>query len=115
MKKFAVLGGVFLVVLLCATLAFAQAREVGKGKLNVNTATIEEFQLLPGIGPSMAKSIVAHRATSGSFKSVNDMEKIKGIGKKKLAKLRPYLKTDGESDFEPAKQKPAGGAKSPVS
>ncbi|HOW98970.1 MAG TPA: helix-hairpin-helix domain-containing protein [Deltaproteobacteria bacterium] len=115
MKKFTVSAGVFLVIFLFGTVACAQAREIGQGKLNVNTATVEEFQLLPGIGPSMAKGIVASRTAKGPFKSLNDMEKIKGIGKKKLAKLRPYLKTDGESNFEPAKQKPVGGAKKPVS
>jgi competence protein ComEA len=115
MKKCTVLAGAILVVMLCGGMAFAQAKEVGQGKLNVNTATLEEFQLLPGIGESMAKNIIAYRTANGSFKSVNDMEKIKGIGKKKLAKLRPYLKTDGSSDFEPAKQKTAGKEKRPVS
>jgi competence protein ComEA len=115
MKKCTVLAGVILVVMLCGGMAFGQAKEVGKGKLNINTATLEEFQLLPGIGGSMAKNIIAHRTSNGPFKSVNDMEKVKGIGKKKVAKLRPYLKTDGNSDFEPAKQKSPGKEKNPVS
>jgi competence protein ComEA len=114
MRKFTVLAGAILVVMLCCGMAFGQVKEVGKGKININTATLEEIQLLPGIGESMAKSIVAYRTSHGHFGSVNDLEKVKGIGKKKLAKLRPYLKTDGASDFEPAKQKSAGKEKAPV-
>lgn len=107
MKKCTVLAGAFLVFMLCGGMAFGQVKEAGQGKLNINTATLEEFQLLPGIGESMAKTIIAYRTSHGPFKSVNDMEKVKGIGKKKLAKLRTYLKTDGNSDFEPVKQKAA--------
>jgi len=115
MKKCIVLAEVVLVVMLCGGMAFGQTKEAGQGKLNINTATLEEFQLLPGIGASMAKNIIAYRTANGPFKSVNDMEKIKGIGKKKLAKLHTYLKTDGNSDFEPSKQKATGKEKSPVS
>lgn len=115
MKKCTVLAGAILIIMLCGGMAFGQTKEVGQGKLNINKATIEEFQLLPGIGESMAKTIISYRTSHGAFKSMNDMEKIKGIGKKKLAKLRPYLKTDGNSDFEPAKQKAATRQKNPVS
>ncbi|HNY65411.1 MAG TPA: helix-hairpin-helix domain-containing protein [Deltaproteobacteria bacterium] len=115
MKRCIALAGAILVVVLFSGMAFGLEKDIGQGKLNINTATIEEFQLLPGIGEVMAKNILAYRKANGPFKSINDMEKVKGIGKKKLAKLRAYLKVDGESDFEPLKGKPAGKDKAPVS
>lgn len=60
-------------------------------QVNVNTASVLELTLLPGIGESRAKDIVAYRNEYGSFTQPEDLLKIKGIGEATLEKLRPYL------------------------
>lgn len=63
-----------------------------KGVLNINTAGLGELQKLPGIGPAMAKRIVAYRNAHGPFASLSDLGGVSGIGPKKLAKLAPFCK-----------------------
>ena len=67
-----------------------ETKPVPARKINLNKATIEELTLLPGIGPATAEKIIEHRKTSGAFSSVDDLDDIKGIGEKKLEKIRPY-------------------------
>jgi len=59
--------------------------------LDLNTATAEQLQELPGIGPSTAAAIVAFREKSGPFRRVDDLLAIHGISKKKLEAIRPYV------------------------
>ena len=86
---------VFLLVLLHL---FAFVTATGQGKkqppikpLDLNTATIEQLQQLPGVGPTTAKAIVRFREKSGPFRRVEDLLVIRGISKAKLEKLRPYI------------------------
>lgn len=58
---------------------------------NVNTATAEQLQALPGIGPVYAKRIVGYRQTNGNFKTIDELIKIKGIGEKRLENIRPLV------------------------
>ena len=62
--------------------------------LNINTATVEELQTLPGIGPQMAKRIVLYRKENSDFKSIDDLISVKGIGEKTLEKIKPYIGVD---------------------
>lgn len=59
--------------------------------IQLNQATAEELQALPGIGPSLSERIVAYRTEHGPFKSVDQLTDVKGIGDKKLAKFRDHL------------------------
>lgn len=59
----------------------------GDPPLDINTASESELQRLPGIGPAMAKRIVEARP----FTSVDDLDRVKGIGKVTLEKLRPFV------------------------
>jgi len=59
--------------------------------INLNAATSEELQLVPGIGPATADKILLMRKSYGAFKSVDDLLAIRGIGKKRLDKMRRYL------------------------
>jgi competence ComEA-like helix-hairpin-helix protein len=59
--------------------------------ININTAGSTELQQVPGIGPSTAQKILDTRKSYGTFKTVDDLLAIKGIGPKKLEKMRKYL------------------------
>ena len=73
--------------------------------VNLNTATTAELQQVPGIGPSTAEKILQMRKSYGAFKSVDDLLAIRGIGKKKLEKMRKYLTVGKPAD--PKKADPA--------
>jgi competence protein ComEA len=75
--------------------------------INLNTADSEQLQLVPGIGPATAEKILQMRKAYGSFKSVDDLLAIRGIGPKRLDKMRRYL-TIGKAT---APSKPASSSK----
>jgi competence protein ComEA len=60
-------------------------------KINLNSATAEQLQSLPGIGPAIAKSIVEHRTKVGKFNRIEEIIKVKGIGEKKFQKIKDRL------------------------
>ncbi len=62
-------------------------------RLNINTATAAQLEALPGIGPTLARRIVAYRETHGPFASVEDLLAVSGIGPTLLEKLRPWITT----------------------
>ncbi len=81
--------------------AFAQSADAPpSGMVNVNTATAEELELLPGIGPAKAKAILDARRERGGFKSVEELEDVKGIGKGALERLRPFVSVSGRTSAE---------------
>ena len=53
--------------------------EVSNGLVNINTATAEQLQTLPGIGQAKANAIVAYREANGNFSSIEDLRKVPGI------------------------------------
>jgi len=59
--------------------------------VNINTADAEELATLPGVGPKTAAAILAYRQEHGSFRRVEDLLEIRGIGEKKLAKMRDWI------------------------
>lgn len=61
-------------------------------KLNINTATLEELQTLSGIGLKKAQAIIEYREENGSFKTVDGLKEIAGIGEKTVEKLRDSIK-----------------------
>jgi competence protein ComEA len=60
--------------------------------INVNTASAAELDLLPGIGPSLATRIIVYRKQKGRIQSLDDLDQVKGLGPKKLEKLRPWVR-----------------------
>jgi len=60
-------------------------------KMDINTADEALLTTLPGIGEKTAAAIVSYRKENGNFKTLDELEQVKGIGAKKLAKIRPYL------------------------
>lgn len=57
------------------------------GKININTAGLAELDSLPGIGEITAKKIIDYRSFYGSFKKIEDLQKVGGIGAKKYADI----------------------------
>jgi len=64
---------------------------VAAAPIDLNRATADELDALPGIGPSTAQAIVAHRDANGPFASIDDLEEVRGIGPAKLEALRPLV------------------------
>lgn len=56
--------------------------------VNINTATQSELEAVKGLGPSKAKAIISYREANGGFKSVDELDNVKGFGKASVDKLR---------------------------
>jgi comEA protein len=69
--------------------------------VDLNSATADELQQVPGIGPSTAKAIVNFRQKSGPFQKIEDLLAIKGISKARLEKMRPYLRVGAAAQKSP--------------
>ena len=67
--------------------------------LDVNRATEQDFDSLPGIGSRLAERIIAYRQSVGGFHSLDQVRQVKGIGRKKFERIRPLVTVmpDGES------------------
>lgn len=65
------------------------------GKVNLNTATVDELERLPMIGPAKAELIVGWRQKHGGFKRTADLRRVKGIGYKTFKRLESYLDVGG--------------------
>lgn len=74
------------------TLTHHPKKKAPTGPVLVNTASVAQLQTLPGIGPKIAQAIIAYRASHGHFSSVESLLAVDGIGPKKLAKMKPYLR-----------------------
>jgi competence protein ComEA len=84
--------------------------------LNINTATVQELQLLPRVGPALAQRIVEFRESNGAFKSPEELMRVRGVGEKSYALLKPYLAVSGPTTLKekvrsPRKAKAAPAAK----
>ena len=60
-------------------------------KININSATIEELDTLPGIGEATANKIVNHRSEIGSFNSIEEIKNVNGIGDKKFQNIKELI------------------------
>lgn len=73
------------------TLTASGNAQKGSTPVNINTATAEELQSLPRIGPAMAQRIIAWREAHGGFRSVDELDAVPGIGPSMLENLRPLV------------------------
>jgi competence protein ComEA len=75
-----------------ATAAFAgQDTATPAAAVNLNTATAQQLESLPGIGPATAQRILEYRQKSGGFKKVEELMNIRGVGEKSFLKLKPLV------------------------
>jgi len=86
-------------------------RAVGSGVLNLNTATLDQIDGLPGISPGVASAVVAER-TARPFGRPEDVMRVQGLSRKRFERLRPHLTVTGPTNFVPTsgRPKPAGKA-----
>jgi len=71
--------------------AAAQPAASTKPVLNLNAATVDQLETLPGIGRKTAERILEYRTKSGGFKRIEDLMNVKGIGEKSFLKLKPLI------------------------
>ena len=88
--------------LLAIPLAVAAKKKLPAHPIDLNTATLEQLEELPGVGPVTAQKILDFRKKSGPFKSVSDLLAIPRISKNRFAKIKPYVYVKPPT----AKQKP---------
>lgn len=85
-------------------------------KIDLNVATWVEWSQLPGIGPVLANRIVEERERNGPFRDIDDLDRVRGIGPKKIEAIRPFVRTDlwgGSSKSVNEVPKHIGSTKSP--
>ena len=78
----------------------------GLQRVDLNRATVADFDQLPGVGPVLARRMVDYRKSVGRFHAVEDLRGVKGIGTKKLARLKPFVTVTALSTQEQGKKGP---------
>lgn len=81
MKK--LIGGILVAAGLLAFPVFAA--------VNINTATQSELEAVKGVGPAKAKAIISYREANGGFKTLDELDNVKGFGKASVDKLKGEL------------------------
>lgn len=105
--------------LLVALFVFFAFSGFAMAAVDINSATAEQLDALKGVGPAKAKAIIEYRAKNGPFKSVDDLENVKGFGKKTIDGFRADVTLGGgtsatapaKTDAKAEKGKPAADAK----
>ena len=88
------IGLMIVTALILATASVAVAAE---GKVNINSAGIEELSLLPRVGEVVAGRIVEFRETNGAFETAEDLMLVKGIGERTFELIEPHVSVSGET------------------
>ena len=112
--RLSLLSLIFCLILGAAS--YASTKKPPLKPVNINTAGSEELQQVPGIGPATAEKILQMRKSYGPFKSVDDLLAIKGLGRKRLEKMRRYLTVGKSAGLNKlaTQPKPATAAKPPA-
>ena len=102
-RIFRSVGAAFLAAALAGAAAAAEAPTSRApetrlvGVVNVNTATAEQLELLPGIGPARATAIIEYRKANGGFEKVSDLVGVSGIGDRALDRIRAHCAVKGKT------------------
>ncbi len=82
----------------------AASNDLGQHKLDLNKATVESLEQLPGIGSVLAQRVVAHRRSVGGFRRIDDLLEVKGIGAKKFERIRSLVTVTPPGGAQPVKR-----------
>jgi competence protein ComEA len=91
------LGAAFVLAVLLAAPAMSGGQpqspsaSASSAAVNINTATADQLNALPGIGPKMSSRIIEYRQENGGFKKVEELMQVQGIGEKNFLKLKPLI------------------------
>jgi len=96
-KVVALVIGLVLGLSLQPLLSLQAGTKAGDQKININTAPLEELVKLPRIGPKVAQRVIDYRKANGSFKKVEELMKVKGIGEKTFNQLKDLITVGAEN------------------
>lgn len=91
LRRIAAAALAFVFALGLAAPALADAKPVPAAKVNINQATVQQLATLPGVGEKLAGRILEQRTKQGSFKTVQELLNVKGIGDKNFERLEPFV------------------------
>jgi len=107
MKAVKILVAVLIVVGFALVPAFAQDAQPAQpkkpkieGKININTATAEQIDMLPGLSKKKAQAVVDYRTANGKFKTLDDLAKVQGIKQKTIDRIKDYVIFEGETTLK---------------
>jgi competence protein ComEA len=89
-----------VLLVLAATVTLSFAADESNGVVNINTASVEQLQLLPRIGPALSQRIIEFREANGPFKSTDELVAVKGIGERSIKPLKPYITVKGDTTLK---------------
>ncbi len=72
-------------------LMYPQKKDNGETCININTATLEELILLPGIGKAIAQDLLDDRLEKGLFQKIEDLERVRGLGPSKISRIKDNI------------------------
>jgi comEA protein len=101
--RLAFIFAVASLLFLCNDAARGQKKNPPARPVDLNSASVEQLQQVPGIGPATAKSIINFREKSGPFRRVEDLLAIRGISKQALERIRPYVTVSAPEASPPKK------------
>jgi len=89
--------GVILIAFLTLCMTSCGKKTQTAAKVDLNTATVQQLQQVPGVDQTLAQNIVTFRDENGPFSSVDDLARVKGMDQQKLDSLRDYVTVKGAS------------------
>jgi competence protein ComEA len=101
MKK-KVLAGLLMGALLTAAVPDARAQQAATvakaATIDLNSASVSDLESLPGVGRRTAERIIEYRQKNGSFKKIEELMNVKGIGEKSFLKLKPLIAVSAKAE-----------------
>ena len=87
---------------------YSQQTSSSSGLIDINRADLQGLQRISGVGPSIAQRIIDYRNSHGAFISIEDLQKVKGIGTKTMERIRPQVTIQGSTTYS-QKSQPSSG------